>query len=494
MKSITTSSPSSPSSPSWLRPCARAAAPLPAGEIDFAALDGFVAGQMAKHGLKGVALAVTRGDETIYLKGYGTAGGGRPMTPQTPMYIGSQSKSFTGLAVAQLIEQGKIDANATVISYLPWFRVADPQATQKIRLSHLLHHTSGLSEAGFTTVLPENASIETAVRALADAKLTAPVGTKFQYFNLGYDVLAAIVETVSGQPYAAYLQEHILNPLGMAATTTDPGAAHRNGLSQGYSRFFGFTIPQPQPHRIYEVGAGYIISTAEDLARYAIAMNNDAAGVLTKGSSRLFAPVMGYGMGWFIGGDHIFHGGANETFKTYLDLYPSRRLGIVLLINQGYMLDHYISADQVFAGVEAILLGRDPAPLSQGWSVRTIGWGLLGLVLALCALHTHNFLRLRGWQQRARLWSKARLALDIAVSFLIPLLIGTVVFSQIQAFLGYRFNWTYQMRMMFTTLPDIGILMVVGLVPDLVQGFIKLALLRRPAAPTLAPAAAPLLQ
>ena len=80
-------------------------------EFDAQTLDAYISGQMSKHGIQGIALAVTSKTEIIYLKGYGTAGDGRPMTPQTPMHIGSQSKSFTGLAIAQLIEQGLVDVS-----------------------------------------------------------------------------------------------------------------------------------------------------------------------------------------------------------------------------------------------------------------------------------------------------------------------------------------------------------------------------------------------
>jgi CubicO group peptidase (beta-lactamase class C family) len=437
-------------------------------------IDSYIVSQMAKHGIKGIALAVTSGNEIIYLKGYGTAGADRLMTPQTPMYIGSQSKSFTGLAIAQLIEQGKVKLNEPVQTYIPSFRVADEGASRKITINHLLHHTSGLSEAGFTVVLPDNATNEEAVSALASAKLTAPIGTRFQYFNVGYDVLAVVVQNVSGMTYEDYIQKNIFDPLKMTHTYTDPERARADGLAQGYSRFFGFAVPQKQPHRVYEVGAGYIISTAEDMAHYAIAMNNAGEGVLQNGTSLLFAPVQGYGMGWFVEAGHIYHGGANETFKTYVDLYPKRGLGIVLLINQGYMLDHFISAEQIFNGVEAIVLGRTPPPLTEGWSVKYIGWALGLFVLALSALHVRNFLALRGWRERAQTWSVGKKIWEVAISFIIPTIILIVVFSQVKAFMGTRFNLTYQMIVMFRTLPDIATLMIIGSVADYVQGFIKL--------------------
>ena len=442
-------------------------------------LDSYIESQMAKHGIKGISLAVTSKTEIIYLKGYGTAGDGRPMTPQTPMYIGSQSKSFTGLAIAQLIEQGKIDPNDPVQTYIPWFKVADEEASKKITVNHLLHHTSGLSEAGFVTVLPDDASNEDVVRALASARLTEPVGAKFQYFNVGYDVLAVVIQNVSGMKYEDYIQQNIFDPLEMAHTYTDPVLARENGLSQGYSRFFGFTVPQAQPHRVFELSAGYIISTAEDMAHYSMAMDN--AGhykgdqlLTVKGMDMLFTPVQGYGMGWFVEQGHIFHGGANETFKTYVDVYPLRDMSIVLLINQGYMFDHYISADQIFKGVEAIVLGRVPPPVTQGWSVKYMGWALLAFVLALTVFQTRNVLSLRSWVERARHWSTGKKIWDTAISFLIPTIILTVIFSQLKAFYGYRFNLTYQLLIMSRTLTDITILMIVGSLPDYVQGFVKL--------------------
>lgn len=452
---------------------------LSTSSVDTQALDNYITAQMAKHGIRGVALAVTSGTDLVYLKGYGTAGPDRPLTPQTPMYIGSVSKSFTGLAIGQLIEQGKIDPHKPVQTYLPWFRVADPDASKTITVRHFLHHTSGLSEAGYTTMLPEDATNEDAVRSLATAKLTAPVGAKFQYFNTGYAVLAFLIETVSGLPYEQYVQENIFDRLQMTRTYTDPAMARANGLAQGYTRFFGFVVPQKQPHRRFEASAGYIISTAEDMAHYAIAMNNagiyQGESVLSfNGMERLFTPVQGYAMGWFVENGHIYHGGANETFKTFVDLYPLRRLGIVLLINQGYLLDHMVASPQLFEGVEAIVLGRIPPPISEGWSVKYMGWALLVFVLALSIFQIRNLLSLRGWQGRSLDWSAARRITDVALNFLIPTVILIAVFTQLPAYFGYRFNLTVQMVNMARMLTDITILMIVGSLPDYAQGLVKL--------------------
>jgi CubicO group peptidase (beta-lactamase class C family) len=175
------------------------------------------------------------------------------------MFIGSTSKSFTALAIAQLVEAGKLELDAPLQTYIPWFRVADEEASARITIRHLLQHTSGLSESGYSVILPMGASLEEAVRSLSQARPTEPVGTRHQYFNLGYSVLGYLIELSSGETYAGYLQTHILTPLGMNSTTARPLDA--SDLPQGYTRTFGFIVPtcsQPVPED-RACAAGYIV-------------------------------------------------------------------------------------------------------------------------------------------------------------------------------------------------------------------------------------------
>jgi hypothetical protein len=151
----------------------------------------------------------------------------------------------------------------------------------------------------------------------------------------------------------------------------------------------------------------------------------------------------------------------------------------VLLTNQGYQVDHFISAGQLTSSVEALVLGRTPPPLLQGVSVSGLGLGLGLLVLGLVVLHTRNFLALRGWRKRIGALSPARQALDVAISFLIPTLILVIVYSQVQAFYGERFNPLTSLVYFGKGLPDVFILMLVGILPDYLQGLIKLFLWRR---------------
>jgi CubicO group peptidase (beta-lactamase class C family) len=447
-----------------------------ATQTNYSELDTLVTEQMKKHGLPGVALAVIEADEIVHLQGYGMAGRNRPMTPQTPMFIGSQSKSFTALAIAQLADRGKLELDSPVQAYIPWFQVADAGASSKITIRHLLNHTSGLSDAGYSVILSPETSLEDAVRSLRKAQLTATVGTTHQYFNLGYSTLAYIIEVTSGQSYADYIHQHILMPLEMHNTTAEPKSMP--GIAQGYSRLFGFAFPMSQPVPEYAIGAGYLVSTAEDLARYAIVMKNGGAGLVSPQMLReIFSPGPGsYGFGWYIvdDGGKIFHGGANETFSTDVNLYTREDRAFVLLINQGHQVDHFISAAQLRDTLEAVTLGRTPPPVSEGWSVRWVGWGLGILTSALVFMQIRNFLGLRSWRKRAQDMPVGKRRWDIGLSFLIPTVILTVVLSQVKAFYGYRFNLFPTLVNLRFVLLDVFILMLAGILPDYVQGISKL--------------------
>lgn len=445
------------------------------------ALDGVIAAQMHKHGLPGVAVAVIEGGELVYQQGYGTAGRGRAMTPQTPMLIGSVSKSFTALAIAQLVEAGRLELDAPVRTYVPWFQVADERASTQITVRHLLQHTSGLSDSGYPVILPKDASLEDAVRSLERARPTAAVGTRHQYFNLGYTVLGYLVEIASGESYADYLRTNILRPLGMNDTTALPQDAR--GLAQGHTRLFGFNVPMAETFPPFEIPAGIIVSTAEDLARYALAVTGGGAGLVSPEMMRqiLTPGPASYGFGWSIydQGALITHGGANWTFGADVNVYPRSDRAFVLLVNQGHQFDHFVSRKQLRDDVEDVVLGRATEPITEGWSVRWMGWGVGLLALVLVVFHGRALLGLRRWRERARAMPKGRLAWDIALSFLIPTVITVVVLIQVRAFYGHRFNLWPTLVTMRLAVPDVFLLMLIGIVPDYVQGFFKLFSLRR---------------
>jgi len=247
----------------------------------FEEIDAYVERQIDRLKIPGAALAIVEGDEIAHLRGFGQARpGGDAPTPRTPFIIGSLTKSFTALAVMQLVEDGKVELDAPVQRYLPWFRVADPRAFAQITVRHLLNQTSGLPQlSGLRPLVDFDDSpgaSERQARALSTLVLSRPVGSAWEYSNMNYNLLGLIVEVASGESYEAYVQEHIFAPLQMTHSYTSQAEARENGMAVGHR--YWFAIPFAEPNLLMPRGSlagGELISSSEDMARYLIAHLNE---------------------------------------------------------------------------------------------------------------------------------------------------------------------------------------------------------------------------
>jgi CubicO group peptidase (beta-lactamase class C family) len=386
------------------------------------AIDSYIEGQMRRLHIPGASLAIIEGDRITHLRGYGKARpGGETPTPQTPFFIGSLTKSITALAIMQLVEAGKVKLDAPVQRYLPWFRVADPQASAQMTVRHLLNQTSGLpllpSEMATADFDDRPGAIERQVRALSTLKITRPVGSKVEYSNFNYNILGLIVEVASGEPYAGYIQKHIFEPLEMNHSYTSKTAAQRDGLAVGHRHWFGLPFPAPDmPTPAGSLPSGQLISSAEDMAHYLIANLNggryggaqllSAAGIdeMHRGVKELvmFGVSGGrYGMGWFeIDLDQtktISHGGNVPDFSAFMALIPGQRRGLVLLTNADpYGLPPIL--EEVGFGATALLAGQQPAPIRLDfiqWIMRLLPlipfFQIVGVIATL--------LMVRGWER-----------------------------------------------------------------------------------------------
>jgi CubicO group peptidase (beta-lactamase class C family) len=275
------------------------------------AIDQFVQGWMAGNGVPGLAVAVTRDTRIVHLRGYGDAGNGRPVTPDTQFLVASLSKSFTALAVLQLVEDGRVDLDLPVAAYLPGFTVADPAKTARITVRMLLNQTSGMADAGFPEVgRPEPVSIADRVASLRAAEPVSQPGTAFHYFEPNYAVLARLVEVVGGRPFPDYLRAHVLAPLGMTRTTSvvttaqAPSAAP--DLARGHLLAFGVPIAHDELDGNLG-GSGGVVSTARDMASWLILQNQRGTFrgrrlLSSRGIELSHTPPQGidssYAMGW----------------------------------------------------------------------------------------------------------------------------------------------------------------------------------------------------
>lgn len=357
--------------------------------FDFQSIDAFVSAQMQAMNIPGVALGIVAGDQIVYRKGFGVANpSGQRMTAQTPFILGSTSKSFTALAIMQLVEAGKIDLDAPVQHYLPWFQVGASQAASTITVRHLLNQVSGIPTRAVGESLTGNGeeTLEQLVRALSQVALTAPAGTTYQYSNLNYTTLGLIVQTVAGQSYESYIQQHIFEPLQMAESFTSQHEALRSGhdLATGYRWWYGLALPAELPYLRGSVPAGFLISSVEDMTHYLVAQMNggrylDASLLTPSGITQLHSPAAAmnklgdaYGMGWVIspargvqGEPSIWHGGDTANFHSDMIILPRKQLGIIVLTNVNGELARTSNAQGIIAqGVQSLLLGQQPPSAS----------------------------------------------------------------------------------------------------------------------------------
>jgi CubicO group peptidase (beta-lactamase class C family) len=405
------------------RPGRRNSAPNRTSQSDaFEEIDAHIERKMERLSIPGVAFAIVEGDEITHLRGFGLARpGGEAPTPQTPFIIGSLTKSFTALAVMQLVEDGKVELDAPVQRYLSWFRVADPRASAQITVRHLLNQTSGLPVLSGARPLADfddsPGASERQSRALSTLELTRPVGSAWEYSNMNYNLLGLIIKAASGESYADYVQDHIFAPLQMTRSHTSQAEARENGMAVGHRYWFAAPIAAPNlPLPRGSLASGQLISSSEDLAHYLIAHLNegryDNAQILsTAGIDELHRPAVEanligiasgqYGMGWFIeetGQTRIvWHPGTVPDFFGYMAILPDRKKGVVLLVNANHFIMNG-ALTELGKGVGTLLVDEEPVPIPSGaipWALRS-----LPLIPALQIVGVAATLRrLRRWQQ-----------------------------------------------------------------------------------------------
>ncbi len=451
--------------------------------LDTSAVDEFIEQQRSRHGIPGLSLALIDDGRVAYAKGYGTAGADRAMTEDTPMPVGSITKPFTAVTVLRLVERGLVDLDAPVTRYLPQFEVADPAASQAITVRQLLEHTSGLSDLGYNRVLPPEASLDDVVSDLRSAPLTAPPGSEFHYFNPNYSTLALLVERVTGKRYSEVVDQEITRPLGLGATS---GAweVMSPSMARGHSKLFGFAVPDDPPYRAWNVGAGSVVSTAPELARFGIAVGlPDAPGpsVLTPASLQAMRtpppqiPGATYGLGWVASssnGNRVEgHDGAEPGYSGQLFVLPERGRGYAFLVNQEHLLDVIVAFPQLQQGLLDLLTDRPPA--EGGLGVRLVGGVLLVAFAVALFFSIRSFVRLRGWRSRGRAMTTGQLARAVAPHFVIPALMLLLFYRVVPVLMGGRaFNLPDIGRYF---LPDVTLLLLLAVIPDLVQGVYMLA-------------------
>ncbi|MFZ4876711.1 serine hydrolase [Janthinobacterium sp. Mn2066] len=324
-------------------PQAQAAAPDTALAARLAAFDGWVGSRMAMERMPGMTIGFTRGD-VEWVKGYGYADleNGVPMTAVSSYRLASVTKPMTAAAILQLVEQGKVDLDAPVQTYVPYFPVKPFPVTVRLLLGHLAG-IDAYRDRKLEQHFKEHKTTRESIAVFEHFDLIAEPGTRYRYTSYGYNLLGAVIENVSGERYGDYMQRHVWGPLGMAATIMDDPAAVIAHRVRGY----GLVGKEVKNSEFVDVSsrfsAGGTRSTVPDM----LAFGKGILGgkVLSPASLALMQESMvtragrlsDYGMGWEVyptGGRYVMsHSGQQPETATYLFSFPSRQLTIAVASN-----------------------------------------------------------------------------------------------------------------------------------------------------------------
>ncbi|WP_200807975.1 serine hydrolase [Demequina sp. NBRC 110056] len=342
---------------------ASAAASAPQEEID-----AFIATAMPESKVPGLAYSVVEEGSTTVAAARGVTrqGTDTAVTADTPFVIGSISKSFTALAVMQLVEAGSVDLDGELETYLDSF---SGQPAGPVTVRQLLSHTSGYSTLqGNTAPVETTGEVDDLARgvdALADVAPAYAPGSQWEYSNTNYQIAGRLIEVVSGEEFATYVESHVLEPLGMNNSSVADGEEHPS-MATGHTPWFWTKRPVPDgPTQPLYAPQGGVIASANDLALYMAAMMNDQDDVLSaEGKATMMRPANAawswYGLGWFIdtAAGTVWHSGSTPGIETLLTMAPGDDAGVAVLTNGGSGIG-FGETTELRDGITALALGRD---------------------------------------------------------------------------------------------------------------------------------------
>lgn len=447
----------------------------PTGDELAARMDAYLAANFPRAGAPGLAVAVVDAGGVRYLRTFGDC-----PDADAPFVVGSLSKSFTAVAVMQLVEQGAVDLDAPASRYAPGYDVPD-----EVTVRSLLNQTSGF---GAYDSLAE----------AADGELGETFGA-FSYANANYDLLGRVVEGASGEDYACYLDEHVLEPLGMASTTADPARAEALGMVPGHRDWFGLPVADGFRHAQGDgawggPASGYVASSARDMASYLRmylngGMGGDGARVLSADSvRRMFLDRVPdpegdtyYGMGWtsfsWDDGELVLsHDGQVENYTASMCLLPERGIGIVALSDANDNAGGNIRFFDLVGGAVSVAIGGTGQPMDDAW---TWAWRQrVDVLYASALLLAVSPLLLTGrWRRRLSAACRGGVAPIVRARSLRMLLVRGVLLHVALpvCILALPFVWGVPWRDLLTFSPDVSTVLLASAGLLVVAGAVRLA-------------------
>ena len=361
---------------------------------------------MKVYQIPGVSMTLVHNNRIVWEQafGYADTAAGIRITSGTVCRVQSISKSVTAWGVMKLVEQGKIDMDLPVSHYLHDWKLPESEFSQEnVTVRRLLSHTAGMPLGDILTrFAPQDDRPSLTDKLTMEARLMMEPGSAFSYSNTGYNLLELLIEEVTGQKYAVYMEQEILIPLGMTGSSFEWLEAFDPPVPQGYN-LKGDVIPV----YVYpEKASGGLFATAGDIAKFVLAGMPDHPQEILKAENinQLYTPIardMGlyslvfdaYGLGYYLetlssGHLAVSHGGQGTGWMTHFHAVPETGDALVILTNsqRSWPFIAYVLSDWAewngfpSIGMELILVGQK------------ILWGVIGLIWFAIFLQLLRFL------------------------------------------------------------------------------------------------------
>ncbi|EGF28534.1 serine hydrolase [Rhodopirellula baltica] len=302
--------------------------------------------EMEQKQIPSFSIALVADGKVVSSAGFGFQDANKtiPASGKTVYRVGSISKLLTDVALMQLVEQGELDLDHPVQKVLPEFKIADAEHSEKITLRQLTQHRAGIvreSPVG-NYFDPTEPTLKATVASLADTPPVYAPGSRTKYSNAGVSVIGLAVEEAAGMSHPEYVQQHVLEPLGMTHTSFEKNEALLEHTADGW--MWGYDRPAfAAPEFLLGTGpAGNLYSSVEDLAQFSLfVMGQHPEKILEDASlNEMLQPgetsdgkPLPYGIGFrvsdFQGHRRVGHGGAVYGFSTQLEILPDENIAVI---------------------------------------------------------------------------------------------------------------------------------------------------------------------
>ncbi|WP_294960411.1 serine hydrolase domain-containing protein [Sulfurimonas sp.] len=439
----------------------------------FNKIDTYIKKVQKKANIPAVSIGIIKDDSLVYKKSYSKD---EKVSADSLFYIGSLTKSFTALAIMQLVEDGKINLDDPLKKYLPWFEIQNMQSVDKITIRTLLNQTSGFSTyeglKNFDNWDSSSFTLEKTIRALKGVRLASKPSTTFQYSNINYQILGLVIQKITGLSYNDYIKENIFNKLDMKNSFASLKDIDAKQITQGHRLWFGEAIESDFPFSKVMLPAGYIISNVEDMSKYLIAQLNN--GIYKK--EQVFSPSMikqiqtpsatvikdkfHYAFGWFVDTNNnisLSHMGSVPGYTSKVIMYPQEKLALVMLTN---------TTAYALGQKELNNLASNIMNIIKNKKINTSEFDLVSIsayIFFIGFIIAQLFL-LRYFIKKLKSASKYKIILFLVFDIIIVISLYLIV--------PLLYNLTFSVFLMFT--PDIGYLMLGSIIVAILSAIVKI--------------------